>query len=110
DENHRRGINGPEYELIDTGVFDEDRYFDGFIEYAQVEPGEILLRVTAHNRGAETAPLHLLPTLWFRNTWCWTEGGARPMLKLADSSRLEVHHETLGDLWFYADADPNILF
>ena len=87
EENRRRGIGAPEYELIDTGVFDEERYFDVFIEYAQVEPGEILMRVTAHNRGPTAAPLHLLPTLWFRNTWSWTQEAARPAVDARRSRR-----------------------
>ncbi len=60
-----------EYELLDTGVFDDDRYFDVFVEYAKAAPGDLLMRVTAHNRGPEAAPLHVLPQLWFRNTWSW---------------------------------------
>ena len=110
EENRRRGIGAPEYELIDTGVFDEERYFDVFIEYAQVEPGEILLRVTTHNRGPIMAPLHLLPTLWFRNSWSWTHDAARPLLTLGALARIDAHHESLGDLHLYADAQPTILF
>src|ERR1700674_5262638 len=70
-ENRRRGKGEPEYELIDTGVFAEDRYFDITVEYAKVDPLDILVRISAANRGPEAAPLHLLPTLWFRNTWAW---------------------------------------
>src|SRR5438445_11856469 len=69
EENRRRGRNDPEFELLDTGVFDGDRYFDVFVEYAKAAPRDILMRVTAHNRGPEPAELHLLPTIWFRNTW-----------------------------------------
>ncbi|MCL4792194.1 MAG: glucosidase, partial [Gammaproteobacteria bacterium] len=65
DENRQRGISGPEYELMDTGVFDDDRYFDVFVEYAQATPEDILMRITAVNRGPEAAPLHILPQLWF---------------------------------------------
>jgi len=71
DENKRRGRNTPEFELMDTGVFHEDRYFDVFVEYAKANAEDILIQITAHNRGPETAELHLLPTLWFRNTWSW---------------------------------------
>jgi hypothetical protein len=110
DENRRRGLGAPEYELIDTGIFDQDRYFDVFIEYAQVEPGDILLRVTAHNRSPDAAPIHLLPTLWFRNTWSWTSDAPRPELFFGDSSRIEAHHPTLGALHFYADTEPTLLF
>ncbi len=76
EENRRRGKNEPEFELIDTGVFDDDRYFDVFVEYAKAAPNDILMRVTVHNRGPEAAPLHVLPHVWFRNTWSWELSGA----------------------------------
>ena len=69
--NRRRSRDEFEYELLDTGVFDADRYFDVFVEYAKADPEDILIRISVHNRGPETAELHLLPTLWFRNTWSW---------------------------------------
>src|SRR5215213_3218531 len=75
--NQRRGKLDPEYELIDTGVFAEDRYFDVVVEYAKAGPRDILVRISAANRGPETASLHLLPTLWFRNTWSWRPGSHR---------------------------------
>ena len=78
-ENHRRGREEPEYELIDTGVFADDRYFDVTVEYAKVDPTDILIRITATNRGPDAAPLHLLPTLWFRNTWAWGSDDHDPM-------------------------------
>src|SRR4029079_14371471 len=71
DENQRRGGRGPEFELLDSGLFDDDRYFDVFVEYAKVTPEDIAVRVTIHNRGPEAAPIQLLPHLWFRNTWAW---------------------------------------
>jgi hypothetical protein len=110
EENRRRGVGAPEYELLDTGVFDRDRYFDLFIEYAQATPGEILLRVMAHNRGPAAAALHLLPTLWFRNTWSWRPGTARPLLTRGEGGHIDAHHESLGDMHFYGDARPTILF
>jgi hypothetical protein len=70
-ENKRRGRHEPEFELVDTGVFDDERYFDVFVEYAKAAPDDLLIRITVHNRGPETATLHILPTLWFRNTWSW---------------------------------------
>ena len=79
--NRRRGKQQPEYELADTGVFDGDRYFDVFVEYAKATPNTIVARITAVNRGPETATLHLAPTLWFRNTWSWATGVARPILR-----------------------------
>src|SRR5262249_1633381 len=69
-----------EFELIDTGVFDQDRYFDVFVEYAKESPEELLIQITVHNRGPEAAQLHLLPTLWFRNEWTWGSDHARPSL------------------------------
>ncbi|MFZ2136966.1 MAG: glucosidase, partial [Xanthobacteraceae bacterium] len=71
EHNQRRAGQGPEYELLDTGVFDGDCYFDIFIEYAKADPEDLAIRITAHNRGPAAAPLHILPTLWFRNTWAW---------------------------------------
>src|SRR3954454_10069227 len=71
DENARRGTDQPEYELLDTGIFDENRYFDIEIEYAKVTTDDIVIRITATNRGPDPAPLHVLPHLWFRNTWGW---------------------------------------
>ncbi|HEY2293794.1 MAG TPA: glucosidase [Thermoanaerobaculia bacterium] len=81
--NRRRGRQDFEYELIDTGVFDEDRYFDVFVEYAKVSPEDLLVQITVHNRGPEPATLHLLPTLWFRNTWSWGGESPRPLLRQA---------------------------
>ena len=75
DENRRRGKDQPEYELIDTGVFDDDRYFDVIVEYAKGAPDDILARITIANRGPEAASIHVLPTLWFRNTWSWGRDG-----------------------------------
>ena len=69
--NRHRGRHDPEYELVDTGVFKDDRYFDVFVEYGKAEPGDILIRITVCNRSPEAASLRLLPTLWFRNTWTW---------------------------------------
>jgi hypothetical protein len=74
EENARRGRDEPEFELLDTGIFDEDRYYDVFVEYAKADPEDILMRVTLHNRGGEAATVHVLPQLWFRNTWSWKTG------------------------------------
>jgi len=74
-ENRRRGRDEPEFELVDTGIFDDNRYFDVFVEYAKASPEDILIKITVCNRGPEPAELHLLPTLWFRNTWAWGRGG-----------------------------------
>jgi len=98
-ENRRRGRKDFEYELIDTGVFDEDRYFDIVVEYAKADPEDLLIRITAHNRGPEPATLHLLPTLWFRNTWSWPDGTAKPSLRAANAPGATVivaEHERVG--------------
>src|SRR5690606_22645049 len=102
DVNRRRSRNEPEYELLDTGLFDGDRYFDVFIEYAKAGPHDLLMRVTAHNRGPESALLHLLPQIWFRNTWTWEADTTRPILMGADDT-IEAHHPTLGSYTFYCD-------
>src|SRR6516165_6667477 len=80
EENARRGKQQPEFEIIDTGVFDDDRYFDVDIEYAKAGPDDVLLRVTAVNRGPEAAAIHILPQAWFRNTWSWSEDAKKPLL------------------------------
>jgi hypothetical protein len=88
--NRRRGKGDLEYELLDTGVFNDDRYFDVFVEYAKATPEDILIEITVANRGPEAATLHVLPTLWFRNTWAWGEDGEKPLLECA------VQTESLG--------------
>ncbi|HEX9147300.1 MAG TPA: glucosidase, partial [Candidatus Binatia bacterium] len=113
EENRRRGKQDFEYELIDTGVFDENRYFDVFIEYAKAGPDDILIRVEAINRGPEPAALHLIPTLWFRNTWSWGLDERRPRLRRDPSSsisNIQVYHHYYGDRWFYWDGSPELLF
>ena len=101
DENRRRGIGGAEHELMDTGVFEADRYFDVVVEYAQAEPGDVLMRVTVHNRGDADAPIHLLPTILFRNTWSWKSGSGKPGLRALNDATLELQNPTLGKLYFY---------
>ena len=107
-ENRRRSKGEPEYELLDTGVFDGDRYFDVFVEYAKAAPDDVLVRITAHNRGPQPAPLHLLPTLWFRNTWSW-KGGVeagipRPSIRLAPREGVAAEHARLGAFHLVAAA------
>jgi hypothetical protein len=101
EENRRRGKQDREFELIDTGAFDGDRYFDVFVEYAKAGPEDILVKLTIANRGPEAAPLHVLPTLWARNTWAWgtpTEEGrwAKPRISLGADGALQAEHATLG--------------
>ena len=105
DENRRRGAANPEFELADCGVFDQDRYFDVFIEYAQAEPGDLLLRITVENRGPEAAPIHVLPQLWFRNTWSWKPGARRPHLEEAGPGVVRAEHARLGVYHLHADGE-----
>jgi Glycosyl hydrolase family 63 C-terminal domain len=98
-ENRRRDRTSPEYELIDTGIFDEDRYFDVFVEYAKADPEDILVRISVNNRGPEEATLDLLPTLWFRNTWSWILDSPRPSL-----SRYDVVYPSSTSIYAVVDA------
>ena len=111
-ENRRRGRTDPEYELLDTGIFDDDRYFDVFVEYAKGDTDDLLIRISAVNRGPDTAPLHLLPTLWFRNDWSWKPGKERPRI-VADPAargRLAAHHRHLEPFFLYHDPAETVLF
>ena len=112
--NHMRGRNQFEYELIDTGVFDQDRYFDVFVEYAKASPEEILIRCAVHNRGPDAATLDLLPRLWFRNEWSWHADAKRPTLaQVADRpgwSVVQALHPRLGARYLYCDGDVPLLF
>ncbi len=110
DENRRRGRSDPEYELLDTGIFDDDRYFDVFIEYAKAAPNDLLIRIRAVNRGPEPALLHLLPTLWFRNDWSWREGVPRPRIEPAAPGVLRAQHRELEPFWLYHARDARLLF
>ena len=117
DENHKRGRDQPEFELLDTGVFNDDRYFDVVVEYAKATPEDLLIRVTIHNRGPEAATLHLLPTLWFRNTWSWfghdESPACYPGMQLQPDETVFAWHEALGEFSFAADAtsqSPSWLF
>src|SRR4029450_12800655 len=98
EETARRGRNEPELELIDTGVFDGDRYWDVTVEYAKASIDDILVRITAVNRGPDAAELHLLPTLWFRNTWDWDVGAPKPRLSASEGAAAVIfaEHPTLG--------------
>lgn len=111
--NRRRDRNQPEYELLDTGIFDDDRYFDVFVEYAKAGPDDILIRISAVNRGPDAATLHLLPTLWFMNDWSWFPANSRPRLDVeqADASgvRLRATHREFSPHWLYAPPPHDIL-
>src|SRR4051812_36693669 len=104
-ENRSRDRRAFEYELLDTGIFDDDRYFDVFVEYAKAEPDDILVKITVANRGPEAASLHLLPTLWFRNTWQLKEGAPRPTLGQADHS-VVASHADIGSFVLDAEGAP----
>ena len=107
--NRRRTKEELEYELLHTGVFDDDRYFDVFVEYAKEGPEDILIRISVHNRGPEAARIHLLPTLWFRNTWSWGDAGDKPVLRAAGGA-IAASHPELGELALWCDGKPELLF
>src|ERR1700752_2104538 len=109
-ENRRRGKQDPEYELIDTGVFDDDRYFDLFVEYAKAGPDDILIQITVANRGREAAIIHLLPQLWFRNIWSWGDQRPKPTLEAVDGNTLSAKHVQLGSYFLRAEGSPSLLF
>src|SRR4051795_3119161 len=92
EENRQRGKDRPEFELLDTGIFDDDRYFDVFVEYAKASVDDLLMLVTIHNRGPEEAEIHVLPQLWFRNAWSWKGGAAKPTLTLTDEGGITAAH------------------
>jgi Mannosylglycerate hydrolase MGH1-like glycoside hydrolase domain/Glycosyl hydrolase family 63 C-terminal domain len=127
EENRKRGGHGFEYELLDTGLFNEDRYFDVFVEYAKSGPEDICIRIEAFNRGPDAAPIQIIPHLWFRNTWAWTNPrGPEPSISLgpsgnghtsliADDSNAEMLHNLpfeyrLGPRFLYADHGAEPLF
>ncbi len=108
-----------EYELLDTGIFDDDRYFDVFVEYAKADAEDILIQISVHNRGDAAAPIHILPTLWFRNTWSWAVGGSKPVVQKVEGRGISVVHayhtddlfqQKLGDYYLYCDRVVPLLF
>jgi hypothetical protein len=113
-ENRRRGRDAPEYELLDTGVFDDNRYFDVFVEYTKGTPEDVLVRIQVINRGPEAAELHLLPTVWFRNTWSWDDDTRRPRLHAGESVKgakaVELSHDYYGPRVLYCEGQPELLF
>jgi hypothetical protein len=111
--NGARGKQEPEYELLDTGIFNDNRYFDVFVEYAKASPEDVLMQVTVHNRGPDEARLHVLPTLWFRHTWSWAGGAEEPVLRtdtrLPGVSAVQVEQSELGSRWLYAEQPVPVL-
>ena len=103
-----------EYELLDTGVFNEDRYFDVFVEYAKQSPEDLLIQITVINRGPDAAEIDVLPTLWLRNTWTWWPGTAKPSLKEVPgpngAQAIAASHGDLGERYLYCDGDATLLF
>src|SRR4051794_24744218 len=112
--NKQRNRGEMEYELLDTGIFNSDRYFDVFVEYAKNTPEDILIQISVFNRGPEAATLHVLPTLWFRNTWTWWPGAPKPLLKQVPdrtgSSAIAAPRPELGDRFLYCEGDVPLLF
>jgi len=109
-ENKQRDRTQPEYELLDTGIFAENRYFDVFVEYAKAGPDDLLIQYTIVNRGPAEAVLHVLPQLWFRNTWSWKATDYRPTLAATPAGPVQVSHRELGELTCYADGAAEWLF
>ncbi len=117
--NRNRSRDEPEFELLDTGIFDDNRYFDVFVEYAKEGPEDLLIRISVANRGPEAAALHVLPTVWFRNTWSWADGGSKPVLQKAGKAAgtvVHAHHtdplfrQYLDDYYCYCEGDVPLLF
>src|SRR5206468_948959 len=112
--NRHRGRNEFEYELLDTGVFDQDRYFDVFVEYAKASAEDVLIQITAYNRGPEAAQLHVLPTLWFRNQWSWAGGPDHPALQQITGTPAQAVAKAvdakLGERYLYCEGEASLLF
>ena len=118
EENRQRGKEDREFELIDTGIFDANRYFDVLVEYAKASPEDLLIRITAYNRGQESATLNILPHVWFRNTWSWgcnrnnpaVAPRGKPNMFTPRGGVIEMKQAELGTRWLYCDSDPELLF
>ena len=109
-ENEMRGRKEPEYNLIDTGLFDKDLYFDVFTEFFKAEEEDILFKITAENRGGLDAPIHILPQLWFRNIWAWTDGSYKPQISKDSANSFLIEHKDLGTYHLYFEGNPETLF
>ena len=108
--NRRRSREEFEYELLDTGIFDEDRYFDVFVEYAKADPEDTLVRISVHNRGPEDAQIHILPTLWFRNIWTWEHDQPKAALGQVDGNKIHASHHLLGEYTLLCEGAKELLF
>ncbi len=109
-ENRKRNRDQPEYELIDTGVLNDNKYFDVFTEYAKGDAEDILIKITIANRGAEEATLNVLPTIWFRNSWSWGYDETKPSLEAEGKNQINIKHQKLGIYHMYCDGNPELLF
>src|SRR4051812_40626969 len=109
-ENRNRSKTEPEFELLDTGIFDNDNYFDVFVEYAKADKNDILIKITVHNRSSEEAILHLLPTLWFRNTWAWGYSDYKPQLMSSNDGNVIVGHKNLESFVLQLEQKTELLF
>jgi len=110
DENKRRGRNEPEFEIIDTGIFEHNEYFDIQVEYAKNKPDDILIKITVNNRGTTDAAVNILPTVWFRNTWAWGYDSYIPQIEADGGGVLEIYHEDLGQLYLKTEKGIEALF
>ena len=111
EENRRRGKGAPEFELMDTGIFNNDRYFDVFVEFAKGSPEDLLMKVTVHNRGPEAATIHVIPQVVFRNTWSWGHSSdVKPFMEAINENTIELHHPKLGKRWLHIDGEAVLLF
>ena len=113
-ENRRRGRSAMEYELLDTGIFNNNNYYDVFVEYAKNTTEDILIKITVVNHSDQSQSLSVLPTLWFRNTWSWDEGISKPSLKIDQNTSsitsIEARHPEQGTYWLYCEGTPELLF
>lgn len=110
EENDRRGKLDPEFELVDTGIFNENKYFDVFIEYAKADESDLLIKISVYNRGPEEASLNVLPQIWFRNTWAWGNDDYKPEMYLDDDGVIKINHRELGDYYLFAEGKNQPLF
>ena len=108
--NKRRSREDMEYELLDTGIFDDDRYFDVFVEYAKAEPEDLLVKISVFNRGPEAAQVHVLPTLWFRNVWSWGDDDPKGILRQIDRQSISAAHPHLGEVTLQCEGATELLF
>ncbi|MDT8394173.1 MAG: hypothetical protein RQ761_10015 [Bacteroidales bacterium] len=109
-QNKKRSKTEPEFEICDTGIFNDSKYFDVFIEYAKADDNDILIKITAHNRGNESADLHIIPQLWFRNTWSWGYSSEKPLLRQLSDRTVEATHQSLGTYFLYNEESAGPMF